>query len=217
MLPLRGQPSGADGLAVRLRLRLFPGRRRRERASGSPATRASSATCEARWEATGLPSREIDHLDERVTGYRTQRLPIDRAGESQTMNTQVACKKLLGDSTTATLGGLSFWTQPNSWHHFMSDHIVTFAVLPIAPTARCCAPRGWCTRMRSKGVDYDLKNLTSVWNATNDQDGELVGIRPDRRRSAAYEPGPYSPYTEELVEKFCNWYVGRMAAHCRAT
>ena len=32
-------------------------------------------------------------------------------------------------------------------------------------------------------------------------------------RSTAYEPGPYSPHTEMLVEKFCNWYVGRMADH----
>jgi Rieske 2Fe-2S family protein len=32
-------------------------------------------------------------------------------------------------------------------------------------------------------------------------------------QSPAYEPGPYSPNTEMLVEKFCNWYVGRMAAH----
>ena len=36
-------------------------------------------------------------------------------------------------SPNAKLGGLSFWTQPNSWHHFMSDHIVTFSVLPISP------------------------------------------------------------------------------------
>ena len=32
-------------------------------------------------------------------------------------------------------------------------------------------------------------------------------------RNPAYEPGPYSPHTEMLVEKFCNWYVGRMADH----
>jgi Rieske 2Fe-2S family protein len=32
-------------------------------------------------------------------------------------------------------------------------------------------------------------------------------------RSPAYEPGPYSPNTEMLVEKFCNWYVKRMLDH----
>jgi hypothetical protein len=32
-------------------------------------------------------------------------------------------------------------------------------------------------------------------------------------RQPGYEPGPYSPYTEELVDKFCDWYVGRMSEH----
>jgi ferredoxin len=30
--------------------------------------------------------------------------------------------------------------------------------------------------------------------------------------SPAYEPGPYSPFTEGLVDKFCNWYLDRLAA-----
>ena len=30
--------------------------------------------------------------------------------------------------------------------------------------------------------------------------------------SSAYEPGPYSPHTEGLVDKFCNWYLDRLGA-----
>jgi len=26
----------------------------------------------------------------------------------------------------------------------------------------------------------------------------------------AYQPGPYSPFTEGLVEKFVEWYIGRL-------
>ena len=78
------------------------------------------------WEAMDLPSAEIERLADLVTGFRTQRLPLDRDGESQTLDAKVASKKLLGGFEQADLGGLSFWTQPNSWHHFMSDHIVTF-------------------------------------------------------------------------------------------
>src|SRR5262249_13710458 len=51
----------------------------------------------AEWEARGLPSREVEHLDDRITGFRAQRLPIDGAGESQTMDTRAACKRLLGN------------------------------------------------------------------------------------------------------------------------
>ena len=68
------------------------------------------------------------------------------------MNSKVACQKLLGNLQQRNLGGLSFWTQPNSWHHFMSDHIVTFSVLPSIRSTLFCARRGSCIRTRSRGA-----------------------------------------------------------------
>lgn len=165
-----------------------------------------------RWEGMGLPSAEIDTLDDRVTGFRTQRLPLDRAGQSQTMNTEVASKKLLANFVDPALGGLSFWTQPNSWHHFMSDHIVSFTVLPISAT-KTLVRTTWCVHKDAmEGVDYTIENLTAVWNATNAQDRRLVEESQIGIATGAYEPGPYSPFTEGLVEKFCNWYVNRLSA-----
>ena len=165
------------------------------------------------WEGAGFASREIDHLDDRVTGFRTQRLPIDRDGESQTLDTRVACRKLLGTLTNPKMGGLSFWTQPNSWHHFMSDHIVTFSVIPLSPERTLLRTKWLVHKDAVEGVDYDVKRLTEVWIATNDQDGGLVGLQQSGVRSPAYRPGPYSPYTEGLVEKFVDWYCQRVAAH----
>ncbi|MGE7413945.1 aromatic ring-hydroxylating oxygenase subunit alpha [Methylobacterium tarhaniae] len=165
------------------------------------------------WESEGLPSREIDELDTMVTGFRTERLPLDGEGESHTLDTKAACRKLLGDFTNAKLGGLSVWTQPNSWHHFLGDHIVTFSVLPLDAERSLLRTKWLVHKDAVEGVDYDLANLIGVWEATNDQDSELVGYCQQGVRSPAYEPGPYSPNTEMLVEKFCNWYVGRMAAH----
>ncbi|MBB5764384.1 aromatic ring-hydroxylating dioxygenase subunit alpha [Methylorubrum rhodesianum] len=165
------------------------------------------------WEAEGLPSKEIDELDTMISGFRTERLPLDGEGESHTLDTRAACKKLLGNFTSAKLGGLSVWTQPNSWHHFLGDHIVTFSVLPLDAERSLLRTKWLVHKDAVEGVDYDLANLTGVWEATNDQDSELVGICQQGVASPAYEPGPYSPHTEMLVEKFCNWYVGRMAAH----
>ena len=166
----------------------------------------------AQWEELGLPSREMEHLDDRITGFRTERLPLDRAGQSQTMNGEVASKKLLGDFDVKALGGLSFWTQPNSWHHFMSDHIVTFTVLPISAEKTLVRTTWLVHKDAVEGVDYNIDNLTAVWVATNAQDRALVELSQQGIRSDAYEPGPYSPFTEMLVEKFCNWYVGRLSA-----
>jgi Rieske 2Fe-2S family protein len=174
----------------------------------------TNAACE-RWESMGLPSAEIERLDDRITGYRTQRLPLDRAGQSQTLNTEVASKKLLADFKDPALGGLSFWTQPNSWHHFMSDHVVSFSVLPIS-AGKTLVRTTWCVHKDAvEGVDYTVENLTAVWNATNAQDRRLVEESQLGIATGAYEPGPYSPYTEGLVEKFCNWYVNRLNAHSR--
>ena len=39
-----------------------------------------------------------------------------------------------------------------------------------------------------------------------------VALQHSGVKSPAYEPGPYSPYTEGLVEKFCQWYLGRLSA-----
>jgi len=181
-------------------------------AAGLQRFRDVVAASHQRWESMGLPSAEIDTLDERVTGFRTQRLPLDRAGQSQTMNTEVACKKLLADFTEPALGGLSFWTQPNSWHHFMSDHVVSFSVLPIS-AGKTLVRTTWCVHKDAvEGVDYTVENLTSVWNATNAQDRHLVEESQIGIATGAYEPGPYSPFTEGLVEKFCNWYVKRLSA-----
>ncbi|SFL33805.1 aromatic ring-hydroxylating oxygenase subunit alpha [Methylobacterium pseudosasicola] len=167
----------------------------------------------AEWEAEGLPSQEVEELDTMITGFRTERLPLDGEGESHTLDTKAACRKLLGQFTNAKLGGLSVWTQPNSWHHFLGDHIVTFSVLPLDAERSLLRTKWLVHKDAVEGVDYDLANLTGVWDATNDQDSELVGFCQQGVRSPAYEPGPYSPNTEMLVEKFCNWYVGRMAAH----
>jgi Rieske 2Fe-2S family protein len=165
------------------------------------------------WASRGLPSREIEHLADRVSGYRTERLPLDGAGESQTSDTKIACRKLLGDFTDPKLGGLSVWTQPNSWHHFMSDHIVTLSAIPLDPERTLVRTKWLVHKDAVEGVDYDIDNLTAVWEATNEQDGALVGFAQAGVRTTGYRQGPYSTYTEGLVEKFTSWYVGRLAAH----
>jgi len=162
------------------------------------------------WAECGLPSAEIERLDH-ITGFRAVRLPIARAGESQTVDTKVASRKLLGDLHRADLGGLSVWTQPNSWHHFMSDHIVSFSVLPISADRTLLRTRWLVHKDAQEDVDYSLDKLTSVWTATNDQDGSLVERAHAGVSSCAYEPGPYSPFTEGLVEKFCEWYLDQLA------
>ncbi len=162
------------------------------------------------WQAAGLPYELVEHLDDQPTGYRCERLVIAGTGESQTLDTKIACQKLLGNFTSACLGGLSFWTQPNSWHHFMSDHIVSITALPLAADRTLVRTKWLVRKDAEEGVDYDLRTLTKVWRATNHQDGALVEMVQRGASDPAYDPGPYSPYTEGLVDQFCNWYTRQM-------
>lgn len=164
----------------------------------------------AEWEKSGLPSRLLEDLVDRPTGFRTERLPLDGSGESQTMNTMAACRVPLGAISEKSCGGLHFWTQPNSWHHFMGDHVVTFSVLPLDEGRTLVRTKWLVNRDAVEGVDYDLENLTRVWNATNRQDADLVEMTQRGVADPAYIPGPYSPHTEGLVEKFMEWYFTRL-------
>ena len=167
----------------------------------------------ARWEAAGMPAAEINLLTEQVTGFRTIRLPLMGAGESHTLDTKIASRKLLGRLTDSRMGGLSFWTQPNSWHHFLSDHIVTFSALPLAPDRTLVRTTWLVHRDAIEGQDYTLDHLTSVWTATNQQDADLVRLAQLGSREPTYTPGPYSAHTEPYVEKFCAWYIDRLQAY----
>ena len=170
-------------------------------------------TSHTTWESCGFPSQMVEHLDDMATGFRAERLPLDRAGESHTVDTKAACRKLLGSINDPKHGALHFWTQPNSWHHFMSDHAVTFSAIPLGAGHTLLRTKWLVHKDAVEGVDYDVANLSAVWQATNEQDSELVGLCQKGAQSDAYEPGPYSAHTEMLVDKFCNWYVGRMRAH----
>jgi Rieske 2Fe-2S family protein len=94
----------------------------------------------------------------------------------------------------------------------MSDHIVSFAVLPVSSGQTLLRTRWLVHKDAREGVDYDLVQLTAVWKAANDQDCSLIARAHQGISSAAYVPGPYSPHTENLVDSFCTWYLRHLQA-----
>ena len=174
--------------------------------------RAAAAALREVCSANGIPVETVEELDTRTTGFRVGRLPLDRAGASFSADGSPLCARLLGDVPSARLGHLSVHLQPNSWFHFVSDHVITFSVLPLAPD-RSVLRTTWLVHADAvEGQDYDVDSLTRVWRATNDQDRTLVARTQLGVSSPAYVPGPYSP-TEGQVEAFVNWYVGRLRDH----
>jgi glycine betaine catabolism A len=166
---------------------------------------------EAIWSAAALPWETIEQLHGRPTAFRTERLVLDGAGESMTADTRVASRRLMGDLSEPRLGTLHFHTQPNAWYHFLSDHVLTFATLPLE-RGRTLVRSTWLVHADAEeGRDYDLKELTRVWNATNAQDAAFVEETQRGTASPAYEPGPIAA-SEYMVQLFHTWYEERLRA-----
>ncbi|GAB91190.1 aromatic ring-hydroxylating oxygenase subunit alpha [Gordonia rhizosphera] len=161
---------------------------------------------------SNFPRDERRELDTRVTGFQVSHLPLDGSGSSFGPNGEPVCHKLMGNIPDARFGDLSIHMQPNSWFHLLSDHAVVFRVLPLAP-GRSLVRTTWLVHEDAReGVDYNLENLTSVWNATNLQDRDLVAGAQKGVSDPGYIPGPYS-MVEGDVEAFVNWYIQRLRAH----
>ncbi len=177
------------------------------------AHKAKSVIAKESWESEGLVCDAIEYLDEdAVTQFRAQRLVISGHGESQTLDTRVACTKLFGELNRPDLGDTHFWTH-NSWTHVMSDHAVISWLIPLSPGKTLVRSKWLVHKDAVEGKDYDLQRLTEVWIATNQQDASLVKITYSGTQDPAYVPGPFSHLVEAYVHQFTRWYTARLIAH----
>ncbi len=163
----------------------------------------------AKCEAAGLPSRF--HLDPDHQ-WRFVRIPLLGAGESFTLDGKAAVPtKRLSTAPFADAGSLLFFHYPNSWNHFLGDHATVFRILPISPTETEVTTKWLVHKDAVEGVDYDLKTLTQVWVATNDEDRAVVEENQRGVNSPAFVPGPYSRIQEDGVIQFVDWYCRTLA------
>ncbi|MGF7128987.1 Rieske 2Fe-2S family protein [Paraburkholderia sp. EB58] len=177
------------------------------------AYHARNAANVSSWEQDGHICSTVEKLEADIaTGFRTQRLVIAGNGESQTMDTRVASTRLFADMQRRDLGDVHMWTH-NSWTHVMSDHAVISYAIPLAPDRTLVRTKWLVHQDAVEGVDYDLQKLTEVWVATNTQDARLVANNYRGTQDPAYEPGPFSPFTEAYLELFSQWYAARLIAH----
>ncbi|MCW1920301.1 aromatic ring-hydroxylating dioxygenase subunit alpha [Rhodobacter sp. KR11] len=168
----------------------------------SPAGAAHVNRC----EAAGLPSRYVIDADDQ---WRLVRIPFVGDAVSYTMDGKAAAPKLPG-MPFANAGSLLFFHYPNTWNHFLSDHVLNFRVLPISPTETEVVTTWLVHKDAVEGRDYDLTRLTEVWENTNDEDRRVVEENQFGINSPAYEPGPYSARQESGVIQFIDWYLATM-------
>lgn len=162
-----------------------------------------------RCEAAGVPSRFYLHDDGQ---YRLARMPLKEGAQSYTMDGKSAVSRWLGTVPFADAGALLQFHYPTTWNHFLADHSIVFRVTPISATETEVTTKWLVHKDAVEGVDYDLKRLTEVWTATNEEDRRVVEDNQSGINSPAYVPGPYSATQESGVLQFVDWYCGKISA-----
>jgi glycine betaine catabolism A len=156
-------------------------------------------------EAAGLPSRFVINPDGQ---YRIARMPLLREAISFTPSGRKAVQMRLSDGVNMDRAGtLLMFHYPSTWNHILSDHALSFRVLPISPTETAVTTKWIVHKDAVEGIDYRLDELIHVWTETNDEDRRIVEDNARGILSPAYEPGPYSPVHEGGVMQFVEWYT----------
>jgi stachydrine N-demethylase len=140
-------------------------------------------------------------------GWRFVRMPLLGTAESYTLDGKVAVTRPNSSLPFKDAGALLKFNYPSTWNHFLSDHAIVFRVTPISATETEVCTKWLVHKDAQEGVDYDVKRLSEVWVATNDEDRVVVENNQQGILSPGYEPGPYSEVQEGGVIQFVEWYA----------
>ena len=157
-----------------------------------------------RCEAAGAPSA-YEIAGDGV--WRLVRMPLLGEAESYTMDGKAAVAKPNSTIPFKDAGALLKFLYPGTWCHFLADHATVFRVTPISPLETELTTKWLVHKDAVEGRDFDLKRLTEVWSATNDEDRQVIEDNQRGILSPAYQPGPYSPDHETGVIQFVDWYA----------
>lgn len=170
-------------------------------------------TKRAEWQALGIDHDVIEFPD--GWWHRIARLALANGAVTQSIDGKLACQKLIGPFKAPETSSLSVWTQPNSWHHFCCDHVVTFSLTPVGPYKTLLRTSWLVHEDAVEGVDYNPDHLAALWRATNVQDGHFSMVNHQGIANDGYVQGPYA-VEENLVEDFKDFYVDRAKAALKA-
>lgn len=90
-----------------------------------------------------------------------------------------------------------------------SDHVVAYVFTPTEHNKSNCEIF-WLVRGDAReGKDYDVDELTWLWDVTTHADKEIIVNNSIGVNSRYYQPGPLSGMEEE-ERKYLDWYIGQM-------
>ena len=113
---------------------------------------------------------------------------------------------LLGGFTGYDQGASDFTFGAFSFLLAYSDHIVAYVFTPVDHVNSRCEIYWLVREDADEGRDYDVDELTWLWDITTQADKEIIVNNARGVQSKYYEPGPFS--TMEAMEKrYIDWIL----------
>ncbi|NND46572.1 MAG: aromatic ring-hydroxylating dioxygenase subunit alpha [Woeseiaceae bacterium] len=167
------------------------------------------AGMKAKMEACGVTDLYIDHIDTAARpgeiGYGYSRTALfDKYKTGSKDGGPVA--PLLGDFTDYDGGASDFSLGAFSFLLAYSDHVVAYVFTPVDHNNSNCEIY-WLVRGNAdEGKDYNVSDLTWLWDVTMQADKEIIVNNSKGIHSKYYRPGPFSGM-ERAERTYVEWIL----------
>ena len=171
-----------------------------------------SAHMYERMPACGIEDIEIDFIDTKARpgeiGYGYGRTALFKKYKTGSRDGQPVAP-LLGSIKGYDGGQADFSFGPFSFLLAYNDHIVCYVFTPVDHQNSNCEVY-WLVRGDAvEGRDYNLDELTWLWDVTTKADKRIIANNSKGVHSKYYEPGPFSEM--EAAERcYIEWILGEL-------
>lgn len=117
--------------------------------------------------------------------------------------------RLLGSLTGYDGAASEFMVGPVTFFLIYNDHMVGYRFLPLSVDQCVCDVFWFVNAEAEDGIDYQLDDLTWLWDITTQADEEIIKNNQAGVDSHFYRPGKLSKM-EDFQQHFLNWYLEKL-------
>ena len=165
-----------------------------------------------RMEACGIKDILIDHVDSAARpgeiGFGFARTAMFSKFKTGSKGGQPVAP-LLGSITGYDGGQADLSFGPFSFLLAYNDHVVCYVFTPVDHNNSNCEIYWLVRGDAEEGKDYDVDELTWLWDVTTKADKEIVVNNSRGVHSKYYEPGPFSGM-EDLERIYIEWILAEL-------
>ncbi len=164
-------------------------------------------------DSCGIRNIEVDHADTDALpgelGYAYSRTALFEGYLTGSKEGKPVAP-LLGDITNYDGGASDFSFGAFSFLLAYSDYVVAYVFTPVDMNSSKCDIYWFVRGDAQAGKDYDVDQLTWLWDVTTEADKTIIANNSRGIHSRYYKPGPFSEM-ERLERRYIEWILQELA------